>query len=49
MILVLSVSFELLISDLSNIHTLLIKSELGSLGGKRARERNAAAMTMACK
>ena len=42
----------MLISDLSSVHIRFIKSELercGALNGKRARERNAAAMTMACK
>ena len=45
------VSSVVLISDLSSIHIRFIKSEVGglSLDGKRARERNAAAMTMACK
>ena len=54
MILVLSVSLELpeaLISDLSSVHIRFIKSELecGPVDGKRARERNAAVMIMACK
>ena len=39
----------MLISDLSSVHIRVIKSGFERNDGKRTRERNAAAMTMACK